>query len=86
MMRGMQLNNSSLAINMRDNLLMDVIKIEDSDNDSDEDTLHIVEDSIDESIAIDDSESDEQAIVSFYFNFLLLFYFLITALLVYTKD
>lgn len=59
--RGIPLNNSSLGINMRDNL---IIEIDDSDNDSDDNTLHIVEESIEESIAIDDSESDEQAIVS----------------------
>lgn len=58
MMRGRPINNSSLSIN---NL---IIQIDDSNDDSDDNTLHIVEESIDESIEIDDSESDEQAIVS----------------------
>lgn len=63
MMRGIPHSNTSLSITMRDNL---IIQIDDSDNDSDDNTLHIVEEAIEESIEIDDSESDEQAIVSFF--------------------
>lgn len=55
------LNNSPLSINMRKKL---IIEIDGSDDDSDDNTLHIVEESVEESIEIDDSESDEQAIVS----------------------
>lgn len=64
MMRGIPLKNPSLSINMRNNL---IIEIDDSNDDSDDNTLHIVEESIEESIEIDDSESDEQAIVSIFF-------------------
>lgn len=57
------LNNSSLSINnMRNNL---VIEIDDSGDDSDDNTLHIVEESTEQSIEIDDSESEEQAMVIF---------------------
>ncbi|XP_037025277.1 zinc finger protein 600-like [Bradysia coprophila] len=60
MMRGTISINSPHSLNMRDNL---IIQIDDSSNDSDDNTLHIVEDSVDELIEIDDeSESDEQAI------------------------
>lgn len=64
MMRGIQINNPPIGIKVRDNM---IIEIDDSNDDSDEDTLHIAEDSIDELIEIDDSESDEQAIVSCFF-------------------
>lgn len=63
MMRGIPLNNSSLGINMRNNL---VIEIDDSGDDSDDNTLHIVEESTEQSIEIDDSESEEQAMVIFF--------------------
>lgn len=64
MMRGIPLNNSPLSINTRKNL---IIEVDDSGDDSDDNNLHIVEESVEESIEIDDSESDEQAIVSKYF-------------------
>lgn len=58
MMRGLPINNSSLNISSRrDNL---TIEIEDSADDSDDNTLHIVEEPIDEPIEIDDSTSDDQ--------------------------
>lgn len=60
MMRGLPHNNSALNISSRrDNL---IIEIDDSNDDSDDNTLQIVED---ESIEIDESASDEPvAIVS----------------------
>lgn len=63
MMRGIPIN-SPHSLNMRDNM---IIQIDDSSNDSDDNTLHIVEDSVEESIEVDESESDEQAIVSISF-------------------
>lgn len=71
MMRGISIN-SSHSLNMRDNL---IIQIDDSSNDSDDNTLHIVEDSVEESIEIDESESDEQAIVSMLSANIFSFYF-----------
>lgn len=57
MMRGLSHSNSALNISSRrDNL---IIEIDDSNDDSDDNTLQIVEESIDESIEIDDSASDE---------------------------
>lgn len=76
MMRGLPHNNSTLNLSSRrDNL---IIEIDDSNDDSDDNTLQIVEEAIDESIQIDDSTPDEPvAIVSYS----LLLFFIVSSLL-----